>query len=1856
MPGRFTLRLLTLLLIVFPSIATAQTLSFVDADGEPAASYLEGTTAYLRLEDPAMQGYTSASVDVSSTLGADFEMLMLTETPIRSGVFIGSIELDMNGSAQPDGLLQTATDAGPPFSRDTLQADYNTGAATANAGLLGSKTRFLDMFGQETAVYADFTLMRLQIEDHKIDNPLIQDSFFADVYLSAFPGIVRTVQMTETGLSTGIFEGGNEPPFGDPAIETVHDDADGPTSSQASATYQPNVTQFIDEEGRTTSTFVEGSRAYIRVIDPAADQSYGPNFAYVEVGALLTGDTEYSVVLEETGESTGVFVGSVDLLVGYSPKQGIETSRDPGPPLTYDTLTVDYYGPYGDPSSATAMTAAPHSAFLDAADATVTVVAQGSRARVQVVDPKVDESPLRQNVSVQLDSDSGDVETLVLEETGLVSGVFEGSIDLGDPFSGYSGDGELGAYQGDDVRAMYTDSVGVTIPNAEAYVVPLTIAFLDEDGLPATEILESGTVRLRLDSPSENYFPDSIDYTGAAVLSLTTGDYEDMYLYETGPDTGIFEGSIPLGPAPSTSYDGVLQSSAPDRITADVASFGVVTVPTVGSRIVFTGAGGEEAEVFPADGDLGLRLYAYNRNDPAVQDVATVTLTAPTNRDLLTLQLTETGLDTGIFEGSQTTTSIGSLPYDSSFTAPAGERIEAVHVNLDGSTSSQARARMEEAILTFVDAAGAEAEYVLQGTQAFVRLHSPYNDFSSAPDIAYVNLATVVNADAESLELTETGNQTGIFEGSIDVRLGIPSYNGIMEVVEVAGPPPQGDVLEASYYALADSIYAYVGTIGSRTSFIDAGGQVKASYAVGETVYVRVEDHNVDVAGVVDTTSVSLIAPLDSEQLTLTETGPSTGIFEGSIPFGLDTAVQDDGFFYAQPGAQLTAVHADVGGNTQSEATALTVSSALYFVDAQGAPTSELAEAGVARLRAFSYEDNFNTVYEEFIAVELTTLYGGDYEYFGLIETGPDTGVFEGTIQLSGPSASGYDVLDTADSGPPDFLPEEVTGTMSGGIGTGTAVALVLPNAPPVVTITAPADGSVVNLGDSASFSGSASDPDDGDLTAGLTWTSDLDDVIGTGGSFSTSALTAGVHVITASVSDSGGTPGSASITLTINEPPTANISSPSDGSVYNEGFSVDFSGEAWDPEEGPLANSSWSSDLDGVLSTDAVFSTSTLTPGVHVITLSVTDSHGAPASASITVTINVPPVVTISAPSDGSVFNEGESVSFAGTSLDPEDGDLTTSLVWHSNVEGAIGTSGSFSTSNLSVGTHVVIATSEDSTFAFGSAAITITINAVPTVNITSPSDGSDFNEGDSVSFMASASDFEDGDLTGSLAWSSDLDGAIGSGGSFSTAALTVGAHVITASVTDSNGASGSAAITLTINAAPTVTITAPVDGSVYNDGASVSFAGSGSDSEDGDLTASLAWASDIDGAIGTGGSFSTSALTVGVHVITASLTDSAGAPGSASITVNVNGLPTASITAPADGSVFALGANVTFTGTASDPEDGSLTAALSWTSSLDGAIGTGGSFSTTGLSSGVHLITASVTDSNGVPASDAITLTVNASPAVTITAPADGTVVATGDSVTFTASAIDPEDGDLGPNLTWTSDLDGVIGSGGSFSTTALTAGTHLITASVTDSSGAPGADAFTVIVKVPVQVTFTSIGGEDGWVRESNESSNVGNRHNTNHIRAGDHKKDKQFKGFVSFDTSAIPDGAVLRSANLRLKRWKVSGTNPFSTHGALTADIQTGGFGGSTALANSDFQATATATGVATLSNAPSNGDWSEGLLDAAGLAALNVTGATQLRISFALDDNDDSGNDYMQYYTGADTNSTRHPQLVVEYLE
>src|SRR6185369_15248705 len=87
---------------------------------------------------------------------------------------------------------------------------------------------------------------------------------------------------------------------------------------------------------------------------------------------------------------------------------------------------------------------------------------------------------------------------------------------------------------------------------------------------------------------------------------------------------------------------------------------------------------------------------------------------------------------------------------------------------------------------------------------------------------------------------------------------------------------------------------------------------------------------------------------------------------------------------------------------------------------------------------------------------------------------------------------------------------------------------------------------------------------------------------------------------------------------------------------------------------------------------------------------------------------------------------------------------------------------------------------------------------NSVPVVTIKSPTNNATFSPTAMVNFWATAIDAEQGDLSSSVVWSSNKDGVFGTGNSI-VATLSGGTHVVTATVTDAQGAVGTATITVT-------------------------------------------------------------------------------------------------------------------------------------------------------------------------------------------------------------------------------------------------------------------------------------------------------------------------------------------------------------------------------------------------------------------------------------------------------------------------
>jgi len=176
-------------------------------------------------------------------------------------------------------------------------------------------------------------------------------------------------------------------------------------------------------------------------------------------------------------------------------------------------------------------------------------------------------------------------------------------------------------------------------------------------------------------------------------------------------------------------------------------------------------------------------------------------------------------------------------------------------------------------------------------------------------------------------------------------------------------------------------------------------------------------------------------------------------------------------------------------------------------------------------------------------------------------------------------------------------------------------------NSLPTCTINQPAAASVQPFDAMWMFSAAASDVEDGQLTgASVVWTSNLETApLGTGLSL-TSVLSAGVHTITCTASDSAGGQGTDSVTVTSASPVAAIFHPGALDGPRPASSPVPFTGRGRSSVDGTLTGAAlvWTSDLDGAIGTGENFSAS-LTVGTHLITLTATDSTNATATATLT-------------------------------------------------------------------------------------------------------------------------------------------------------------------------------------------------------------------------------------------------------------------------------------------------------------------------------------------------------------------------------------------------------------------------------------------------------------------------------------------------------------------------------------------------------------------------------------------------------------------------------------------------------------
>ena len=296
---------------------------------------------------------------------------------------------------------------------------------------------------------------------------------------------------------------------------------------------------------------------------------------------------------------------------------------------------------------------------------------------------------------------------------------------------------------------------------------------------------------------------------------------------------------------------------------------------------------------------------------------------------------------------------------------------------------------------------------------------------------------------------------------------------------------------------------------------------------------------------------------------------------------------------------------------------------------------------------------------------------------------------------------------------------------------------------------------------------------------------------------------------------------------------------------------------------------------------------------------------------------------------------------------------------------------------------------------------------NESPVIELITPTDGDAFYLNLGVPISVQISDVEDEVMSLSLNIESDIEGQVESewaiesdGLSTSTLSLVVGVHQLTVGVTDSNGATAEAMLSVEVlgpNTDPDCEIVSPDSGGWFEEGELIEFVGVVSDSEQASQGLTVEWldqgellttsTSDINGNV-----IANIPLLEGQRSISMQVSDSYGGVCTTDVDVNVGVSPELTLRSPAEGDVITHEEIVNLWVEVMDvgPQGVSQETTVQWVSDIDGIVFEGMTVDGTALHSldtlspGVHTLTVTATDEETLTSSESLSIRVNRLPEI--------------------------------------------------------------------------------------------------------------------------------------------------------------------------------------------------------------------------------------------------------------------------------
>ena len=396
-------------------------------------------------------------------------------------------------------------------------------------------------------------------------------------------------------------------------------------------------------------------------------------------------------------------------------------------------------------------------------------------------------------------------------------------------------------------------------------------------------------------------------------------------------------------------------------------------------------------------------------------------------------------------------------------------------------------------------------------------------------------------------------------------------------------------------------------------------------------------------------------------------------------------------------------------------------------------------------------------------------------------------------------------------------------------------------NQPPDGVINSPASNVSITAGQSVSFAGTGTDPDN-NLPLTYRWN------FGAGSGIPDSTAkdpgsvqfnTAGTYTVSFTVTDALGlsdaTPATRSVTVAqVNQPPDGVINSPASNVSITAGQSVSFAGTGTDPDNNLPLTYRWNFGAGSGIPDSTAKDPGSVqfnTAGTYTVSFTVTDASGlsdaTPATRSVTVAqVNQPPDGVINSPASNVSITAGQSVSFAGTGTDP-DNNLPLTYRWNFGAGSGIPDSTAKDPGSVqfnTAGTYTVSFTVTDasglSDATPATRSVTVAqVNQPPDGVINSPASNVSITAGQSVSFAGTGTD-PDNNLPLTYRWNFGTESGIPDSTAKDPGSVqfnTAGTYTVSFTVTDASGLSDATPATRSVTVAQ---VNQPPDGVINSFG----------------------------------------------------------------------------------------------------------------------------------------------------------------------------------------------------------------------------------------------------------------------------------------------------------------------------------------------------------------------------------------------------------------------------------------------------